>query len=197
MFRTINKNMKEQILKLRSEGKTYNQIAEILKCSKSTICYHCGPGQKEKFKERSNKFRSENKINSRVHKFLNRKLYFSTLDFQRKKGLKIVSFSYKDVIKKFGKITNCYISGLPLNLLTGTNYELDHIIPVKKGGTNALENLGILHKTVNQMKHSLTNEELITWCKIILENNGYKVDTFRPRTEDSCLQNKCDCQLHQ
>ena len=30
--------MKEKILQLREEGKTYKQIQEILNCSKSTIC---------------------------------------------------------------------------------------------------------------------------------------------------------------
>ena len=33
--------MKDEILKLRKEGKSYKQIKEILKCSKSTISYHC------------------------------------------------------------------------------------------------------------------------------------------------------------
>ena len=44
--------MKEKILQLRNEGKSYKEIREILKCSKSTISYHCGDGQKEKTKER-------------------------------------------------------------------------------------------------------------------------------------------------
>lgn len=33
--------MKEQILKLRKEGKSYKEIVEILGCSKSTISFHC------------------------------------------------------------------------------------------------------------------------------------------------------------
>mgnify|MGYP003402983197 CR=1 FL=1 len=33
--------MKDQILKLRREGKTYNEIKEITGCSKSTISYYC------------------------------------------------------------------------------------------------------------------------------------------------------------
>jgi DNA invertase Pin-like site-specific DNA recombinase len=33
--------MKENILKLRKEGKSYNEIKEILGCSKGTIAYHC------------------------------------------------------------------------------------------------------------------------------------------------------------
>jgi transposase len=33
--------MKDEILKLRISGKTYNEIAKLLKVSKSTINYHC------------------------------------------------------------------------------------------------------------------------------------------------------------
>ena len=33
--------MKEQIIKLRKEGKTYNEIKAIVGCAKSTISYHC------------------------------------------------------------------------------------------------------------------------------------------------------------
>ena len=36
--------MKEEILRLRQEGKTYTQIQDILGCSKGTISYHCGEG---------------------------------------------------------------------------------------------------------------------------------------------------------
>jgi len=51
--------MKEKILKLRSIGYTYNQIQKELGCSKGTISYHLGNGQKEKTKERSQKRREE------------------------------------------------------------------------------------------------------------------------------------------
>ena len=43
--------MKEEILKLRAQGKNYNEISKILGCSKGTISYHCGDGQKEKYRE--------------------------------------------------------------------------------------------------------------------------------------------------
>lgn len=32
---------KENVLKLRKEGKSYNEIAKILKLAKATVCYHC------------------------------------------------------------------------------------------------------------------------------------------------------------
>ena len=44
--------MKEQILKLRQEGKTYKEITEILGCVKSTISYYCGKNQKQKMLNR-------------------------------------------------------------------------------------------------------------------------------------------------
>ena len=33
--------MKEEIIELRQKGYSYNEIKEKLKCSKSTISYHC------------------------------------------------------------------------------------------------------------------------------------------------------------
>lgn len=44
---------KHEILKLRSEGKTYNEIRNILSCSKSTISFHCSTEEsKEKYKKK-------------------------------------------------------------------------------------------------------------------------------------------------
>lgn len=34
-------NLKDEIIRLRKEGKTYKEIKKILKCSFSTISYHC------------------------------------------------------------------------------------------------------------------------------------------------------------
>lgn len=49
---------KEEILRLRSEGKSYREIQAILGCSKGTIAYHLGPGQKDKTKDRTNRTRT-------------------------------------------------------------------------------------------------------------------------------------------
>lgn len=40
--------MKENILTLRAQGKSYSEIEKELGCSLSTIAYHCGEGQKQK-----------------------------------------------------------------------------------------------------------------------------------------------------
>ena len=40
--------MKEKILKLRDEGKSYNEIVAILGCSISNVGYYCSPGGRER-----------------------------------------------------------------------------------------------------------------------------------------------------
>jgi transposase len=45
--------MKEQILALAAEGKSYRQIQATLNCSKGTIAYHLGQGQREKTNART------------------------------------------------------------------------------------------------------------------------------------------------
>lgn len=54
--------MKEQILKMRSEGKTYNQIVNELGCSKGTVAYHCGNGVKNKTHNRVDKLRKIKRV---------------------------------------------------------------------------------------------------------------------------------------
>lgn len=60
----------------------------------------------------------------------------------------------------------CALSGI---VLTPDVAELDHIIPVSKGGTNLIANLQVTHKKVNRMKGSMTNEEFIELCRMISE----------------------------
>lgn len=65
--------MKEQILKLRSEGKSYRQIENELDCSRSLISYHCGNGQKEKSIQRQRRNRKERKLYTEVCENCNKK----------------------------------------------------------------------------------------------------------------------------
>ena len=177
--------MKDEILKLRNEGKTFKQIKEILKCSTSTISYHCSEGQKEKTKIRTKK-RRENIIIDKLERFKYRKSKsnkerirkFNKRDNQMNglvnKEIEI-TFTFEDVIKKFGYETVCYLSGEKINLNENT-YHFDHILPSSRGGDNTLENLGITHEIVNKMKGDLTPNELIFWCEKILKYNGYNVN---------------------
>lgn len=190
--------MKEQILKLRAEGKSYSYIKKTLKCSIGTISYHCGVGQKEKTRGRNRK-RNKNVLLSKVDGFIYKKYEKPIVrkkEFKNKKDVvegirkfqkrdnsvkKLVNkqlkktFSWEDVVNKFGENTVCYLSGEKINLYVN-NYQLDHVIPSSRKGDNSFDNLGILHEIVNQMKGNLTPEELVEWCKKILIYNGYNVN---------------------
>lgn len=179
--------MKEQIMKLRNEGKTFNQIKEILKCSKSTISYYCSEGQKEKTKNRTKK-RRENIIIAKLETFRNRKSKANNERIRKfnKRDNNVrglvnkeldVDFTFNDVVEKFGYDTICYLSGEKINLNENT-YQFDHIIPSSRGGNNSLDNLGVTHKIVNAMKNDLTPDELLFWCEKILKHNGYNVSKF-------------------
>ncbi len=55
------------------------------------------------------------------------------------------------------------------------SYDLDHIIPVSKGGTNELSNLGVAIPMANRSKSDLTVDEYLELCKKVLEYHGYTV----------------------
>ena len=49
-------NLKEKIIKLRLSGKTYDEIATELKCSKSTISYHLNSNKKSNFGKKTKRY---------------------------------------------------------------------------------------------------------------------------------------------
>lgn len=53
--------MKKQIIDLKNKGKSYNEICEILKCSKSTVAWHCS----KKVRENSYVYRNKNRRKNR------------------------------------------------------------------------------------------------------------------------------------
>jgi 5-methylcytosine-specific restriction endonuclease McrA len=174
--------MKDEILKLRAEGLSYNQISEKLNCSKGIISYHCGgENQKAKSREKNQARRKNLVILKKVENFqVDRKIRDKSEDFQRERvnnklGKRNLVFRWQDVIEKFGWETICYLTGKPINLREPKTYQFDHIIPYGKGGSSTLDNLGILCKEVNQAKADMTVENFLNLCKEILEYNGYKV----------------------
>ena len=58
----------------------------------------------------------------------------------------------------------CALSGVRLE---PKNAELDHKVPLSRGGTNDLGNLQWLAKNVNRAKGTMDNEEFIAMCKQI------------------------------
>jgi predicted transcriptional regulator len=179
------KNLEVEIMTLREDGHSYNAIAKKLNCSKGTISYYCGEGQKQKSKTRIQNRRKNTVISKRVENFqIDRKIRDKSEDFQRERiivksktrlGKRSLTFTWRDVIDKFGWETICYLTGRAINLREPKTYQFDHIHPYGKGGSSTLDNLGILIKEVNQAKADMTVEEFLNLCKDVLEYNGYEV----------------------
>jgi CRISPR/Cas system Type II protein with McrA/HNH and RuvC-like nuclease domain len=189
--------LKDQILELRQQGKTYDQIALILGCSKSSVCYHCAPNQKDKFLERQRKNRSKqhpykrkieefsssntNKNNNKAatasisHLFFLKLHEFSKSHKEKTYMYNQPTFTIEDVIQKFGQSPTCYLTGEPIDISKPRTYHFDHIIPRSRGGDNSIDNLGICSKKANQSKQDMTPDEFVNLCKQVLEHNGYQV----------------------
>ena len=65
----------------------------------------------------------------------------------------------------------CALTGVRLEITTA---ELDHKIPVCRGGTNDLSNLQWIHKSINRAKGTMTNEEFIEAClRVASKHQGH------------------------
>lgn len=177
--------LKEQILKLRNEGKTYSEIADLIHCSKGVISYHCNESVKANALANKNKWRKETTLKTKIRNFNHQNQY-------KRKLYPIVrnpNLTEKSLIEKFGPNPKCYISGIPINLDDPSAYSLDHIIPISKGGTNDISNCGLASKTANMIKSDLSIDELIEYCKLILNHNEKLVcpPGFEPGINKLCL----------
>lgn len=61
----------------------------------------------------------------------------------------------------------CALTGVHL---TPNTAELDHITPIKKGGSNEIENLQWVSRQVNRAKGSMLQSEFIEMCRLVCEN---------------------------
>lgn len=187
--------VKKQILELRSQGFSYDYIANKLNCSKGTVSYHCGSGQKNKTKLRQIKnrklktplynklqvFKTKNNVNNYYQnkriKNISDILNLKIISFHRKySGREVIErekpmFTEKELLKKIGKKPKCYLTGRPIDLLDSRSYQLDHIVPRSKGGKNTLDNCQIACKEANFAKGDLLLIDFFALCKEILEHN--------------------------
>lgn len=157
--------MKEQILKLKAEGKTYNQIQEILGCSRGTISYHCGKGQKDKAKIRASKNSKSVKyiVSKKVDSFLGRRIDKKYTHVKR-------GTLHKEMVESIINNPICYMTGENIDLSKPETYCLDHIIPFYISEDNGIDNMGLCLKEANSAKSYMELEEFIDLCKKVIKH---------------------------
>lgn len=180
-------NHKENILRLRAEGKTYNEIQAELGCSKGTISHHLGEGQKEKGRLRKAKTRKPSGHYDKVYRFLQE--YVPTVAKVGKNDIRSwrskvrdfhrylqeqpeEKFTVDEFKEKFKDVDQCYLTGRPIDFNDTRTYQLDHIVPRSKGGTNSIENCGLTTKEANIAKNNQSLEEFILMCYDVVKHWG-------------------------
>jgi len=187
--------LQKQINELRDKGYSYRQIQKELGCSKSTICYNLGEGQKAKNLKRSQKHRKQNILLYKYYTFIspdNR--HKGTAQINRNRTIKKIlirkvrqfsfterikgkhqmckhEFNYKDLLDKIGDNPTCYLTGRPIDLTDGESYHLDHILPRSQGGSNSLDNCGLTCAEANQAKGKLSVDEFLALCKEVVNHS--------------------------
>lgn len=185
----MNKNLGPQILELRNNGLTYNEIIKILNCSKATVCYHCANGQKEKTRNRTRKIRKSNPLIQKVNNFTVREnKKGKSVKYIKNEIIKILSkkieqfkrntrktgtksmFNYTEFTNKIGNNPKCYLTGRDIDLSDGRSYHLDHIVPISKGGDNSLDNCGLACRDANFAKSDMSLDEFYQLCEDVIKN---------------------------
>lgn len=186
--------LKDTIIELRKKGYSYNKIVMETGCSKGTIAYHCGEGQKEKYRLRNaNNREKQHPLKQKIENFIYRKykqksnhnyskkkvekiIYQKIVGFSKIKGkdYNYMNFTVKDLLNKIGEEPCCALTGEKINLEDSKTYQLDHIIPCSKGGDNNLDNCQLVCREANQAKGDLTMEEFIELCRKVVDHSSKK-----------------------
>lgn len=181
MFK-ISSELKEYILKLHLEGKSYSQLIKITKLSKSSIARICNPETHKKDLARGKKRYWDNVNSSKKRKqdwLLKNKdwqkiyarqylqeniLYFTCKVAERRALQKTASIPLSKHKKKL--IRKIYLKAKVKTKITGSEYAVDHIMPLKGKNSMGLHvpwNLQILTKSENSRKYN-KEPEILPWA---------------------------------
>ena len=85
-------------------------------------------------------------------------------------------YSIDELLEHMGDLENqtCYLTGRKINIKID-EYQLDHKVPLSRGGKSSLENMGLTCKEANYAKHNLTEEEFVELCKEVVIHHGYTI----------------------
>lgn len=166
--------MKEQIIKLRQEGKTYRDIQQEVGCSLSTIAYYCGENQKEKSKNRQIQLRKNDKyvLSRKVDTYIGR---VENNNIAYNKSYQKRDENHKNILNKLIENPVCYLTGRKIDLSNGSSYHIDHINPYTDSRDNSIDNAQLACRNANMSKSDMSLENYLKLCKEVLEYHGYDI----------------------
>jgi len=165
--------MKEKILKLKQEHPDwgYKRIANTLGCSPNAVKYHVNPNEK------ANSLRRTAKTRKTIKYILKRKKDQFICDHYKDRTKS--EFLAQNLYQKLTSNPVCYLTGDRIDLNNSRSFELDHIIPRARGGSNALENCGLSTKAANRAKADMTLDGFLILCQKVLTHNGFIVTKIK------------------
>lgn len=123
---------------------------------------------------------------SKIRKAIGRRLLRDRKQLPRNtKRIKI-----DDALDKFGPAPICYLTGLPLDYNDLASFQLDHVVPLSKGGLHTLENLECVSTRANQMKGNMALGEFVGICQLV-------VDKWKREHTDIDINNHSTSESHQ
>ena len=166
--------MKEQIIKLRQEGKTYRDIQQEVGCSLSTIAYYCGENQKEKSRNRQIQLRKNDKyvLSRKVDTYIGR---VENNNIAYNKSYQKRDENHKNILNKLIENPVCYLTGRKIDLSDGSSYHIDHINPYTDSRDNSIDNAQLACRDANMSKSDMSLENYLKLCKEVLEYYGYDI----------------------
>ena len=166
--------MKEQIIKLRQEGKTYRNIQQEIGCSLSTIAYYCGENQKEKSRNRQIQLRKNDKyvLSRKVDTYIGR---VENNNIAYNKSYQKRDENHKNILNKLIENPVCYLTGRKIDLSNGSSYHIDHINPYTDSRDNSIDNAQLACRDANMSKSDMSLENYLKLCKEVLEYHGYDI----------------------
>jgi 5-methylcytosine-specific restriction endonuclease McrA len=185
----VDKGLGPKIRSLREAGMSYTEIQRTLGCSKGSISYHLGVGQKEKTKarQRSNRASRAGAVRHKLSGFMSSpplkppravgqksapRAYSDKIgNFSRLDGVRdTYDITYEEVLDRLEADPVCYLTGDPIDPDVPASFEFDHIHPRSRGGLNVIENLGFTTREANRAKGNMTLEEFVTLCRKVVKN---------------------------
>jgi CRISPR/Cas system Type II protein with McrA/HNH and RuvC-like nuclease domain len=154
-----------QVQKHKKENLSNREIARLYNCSPGTVGSHVKKiKQKLKLKNALRRAkRKENPIKYRIEGIIKRHREYNV-----KRGLPRnhnIEIDKELLEEKLKSNTTCYLTGEEIDLTNSLSYEIDHIIPLSRGGKSSNDNLALVTRQANQCKGDNTVEELFHFSK--------------------------------